>query len=48
VHTIADDYNAIESQAGSEQYQAVNCSIAYRSTGREPGDGRLLNAADFE
>ena len=28
-HEIADDYNAIESQAGSEQYQAVNCSIAY-------------------
>ena len=29
VHAIAHDYDAIEGQSGSEQYQAMNWSMAY-------------------
>jgi hypothetical protein len=48
VHAVSNDYDAIEGQSGSEQYQAMNWSMAYSYTRREAGEPRLLRTANLQ
>src|ERR1700734_4325358 len=47
MHAIPDCNDALKANRGSEQYQAMNWSMAYSYTRREGGEPRLLSTRQF-